>query len=389
MLRTKNSRYFRRLVTAGQSGDTIVEVLIAIAIAAFAIGISYATANRSLQQAIYARERNEALNVIQNQVTDLKFRRQKTPSDASFASFAYPQVKNFCLSNSIDPSSPNWQPILNNDAAATATALSAPANPATANNPFNSGCVYDSKYYIDIVARSVGGSNVNPTVYEVIVRWEPLSGTQLNQASVYYRLGGFGGVAFNGGGSNSPPPNTADIDLGITVLGHPNLTSLPELRVVVDGVIRYAAHDFTMSELSTTCPPSQYGSNFPHSRYGTTLPSYGSNYDLYERCTDFPIQIGNVPMPSKITVQFAHDSTGWNTSRSGCPPAEQSDDICWEDNNIIINSLTVSGNHTVKFDNYDNGSHQGEGVPEPPSGATMPPYHLWMNWSGSAVFDVT
>src|SRR5205814_634877 len=60
-------------------GDTIVEVLMAIAIAAFAIGTCYAIANRSLQHAISARERNEAVNLMEDQIANLKVRYKASP----------------------------------------------------------------------------------------------------------------------------------------------------------------------------------------------------------------------------------------------------------------------------------------------------------------------
>ena len=170
-------------------GDTIVEVLIAIGIAAFAISISYATANRSLQQAISARERNEALNVLQNQVTDLKFRHQLTPS-ANFTQFEAPTVDHFCLDDSAtDPSQTAWAPITNSSSIKTSSPLQA-NNPPTGAAPYDSKCVFagggGGKYYIDITATTVPG-NQNQ-VYLVLVSWNPFSGSQLDQASVYYRF---------------------------------------------------------------------------------------------------------------------------------------------------------------------------------------------------------
>ncbi len=59
-----------RKLTAG--GDTIVEVMIVLAVLGMAIGISYATANRSLLNARQAQENSEATQIAQSQVEALR-----------------------------------------------------------------------------------------------------------------------------------------------------------------------------------------------------------------------------------------------------------------------------------------------------------------------------
>jgi len=167
-------------------GDTIVEVLIAIGIAAFAIGISYATANRSLHQAITARERNEALNVLQNQVADLKFRKQQTPVN-SFNQFTFPTANHFCLDDTAkDPTATNWAPIANSPSITESTALQA-ADPPSASALYNTRCVSSGRYFVDITTQN-STATTSPTLYQVSVRWDQLDGDQLNSASVYYRF---------------------------------------------------------------------------------------------------------------------------------------------------------------------------------------------------------
>ncbi|HET7060453.1 MAG TPA: prepilin-type N-terminal cleavage/methylation domain-containing protein [Candidatus Saccharimonadales bacterium] len=56
---------------ANQSGDTIVEVMIVLAVLGLAIGISYATANRSLLNARQAQENSQASAAAQSQVEQL------------------------------------------------------------------------------------------------------------------------------------------------------------------------------------------------------------------------------------------------------------------------------------------------------------------------------
>lgn len=194
-----------------QAGDTIVEVLIAIAVAAFAIGTSYAIANRSLQQAITSRERNEAVNVVQSQISALKLRyindknaftgtdsaynnpakgfAVKTTSIPSLSSLPYTDF-HFCLDEqSASPSDTThpWARITNNflsDDDAT--------NISNVNR-YNSGCIRDvsgTQYFVDISAQITAGSNnaKNRTVYKLAVRWAQ-TGTSVNgETVVYYRF---------------------------------------------------------------------------------------------------------------------------------------------------------------------------------------------------------
>ena len=158
-----------------QNGDTIVEVLIAITIAAFAIGISYSTAQRSLQQAIAAREHNQALDILENQVADLNYRFQKDSDyNGNFAS-----KSNFCLGDNANPGDPAWR--LDQS---SVTSNSPPATP-----PYNAGCqtVNGGANYFANISTTGGVGNTNPTLYTITVRWYRLGGG-INKTSIYYKL---------------------------------------------------------------------------------------------------------------------------------------------------------------------------------------------------------
>lgn len=158
-----------------QSGDTIVEVLIAITIAAFAIGISYSTAQRSLQQAIAAREHNQALDILENQVADLNYRFQKDSDyNGNFAS-----KSNFCLGDNANPGDSGWRMDQ-----ASVTSNSPPATP-----PYNTGCqtINGGANYFANISTSGGVGNTNPTVYTITVRWYRLGGG-INKATLFYKL---------------------------------------------------------------------------------------------------------------------------------------------------------------------------------------------------------
>lgn len=174
--------------TQRNRGDTIVEALLALAIATFAVGIAYATANHSLQQAITARERNQALNLIQNQITDLRIRFQK---DANFnTNFGAPANDNFCLADNA-PTVTNatpWIPYKN----------PSPSPTILNSSNYDGNCIITvpsvgTNFYINTQARPILGQDpsINSTVFQIFVRWDRLGGGT-NQASLFYRPNGNG-----------------------------------------------------------------------------------------------------------------------------------------------------------------------------------------------------
>jgi type II secretory pathway pseudopilin PulG len=164
-------------------GDTIIEVLIAIGIAAFAIGTSYAIASKSLQQAISARERNQAINVMENQLNALKFREQQTDA-ATFASKFSTPVSHFCLDETAtDPTvASSWNPKQNLGNITADT----PLQTGSSGTTYNTACQKSADYFVDITTINRGGRV--PTVYIINVRWERIGGGPVNEASVYYRF---------------------------------------------------------------------------------------------------------------------------------------------------------------------------------------------------------
>lgn len=181
-------------------GDTIVEVLIAIAVAAFVIGTSYAIANHSLQTAINARDRGQALNLIEGQIAALKFRYKtdKANFPKNFevpAGFVGPGIAfHFCMDTTwlgpYDPNTAKEGPQSNttlNEANANNLALSDP--------DYNAICkptVDGTTYYLDIAAMETAASRVltgSPTtVYKIEARWAGVGVSQTQQATIYYRF---------------------------------------------------------------------------------------------------------------------------------------------------------------------------------------------------------
>lgn len=83
-----------------QRGDTIVEVMIVLAVLGLAIGISYATANRSLLNARQAQENSEATEYVQAQIENLRvLAPNSTPANLSLATNIFRQTVPFCIKN--------------------------------------------------------------------------------------------------------------------------------------------------------------------------------------------------------------------------------------------------------------------------------------------------
>ena len=93
-------------------GDTIVEVLIALAVLSLAFGISYATANRSLEVSQNAQEHSLALEYLNAQIEGLRYVANQPGQTIVPASYFTVPRQSFCLvpsGNSLQsepPSSP-------------------------------------------------------------------------------------------------------------------------------------------------------------------------------------------------------------------------------------------------------------------------------------------
>jgi len=86
------------------AGDTIIEVMIVLAVLGLAISISYSTANRSLLNTRQAQENSEATKVLQSQIEGLRILGANGPNDpptAALNPFKYPGT--FCVTGGTTP----------------------------------------------------------------------------------------------------------------------------------------------------------------------------------------------------------------------------------------------------------------------------------------------
>ncbi len=82
-----------RKIRMNQNGDTIVEVMIAMAVASLVIGSAYSISNKSLANSRQAQEHSEAARIAQSQLEQIRqFARSSTTS-----SLLFQDNKSFCI----------------------------------------------------------------------------------------------------------------------------------------------------------------------------------------------------------------------------------------------------------------------------------------------------
>lgn len=85
-----------KLQQLGEVGDTIVEVLIAIAVVSLVLGGAYVTTNKSLQGTRAAAERGNAIKLSESQLEQLKAMLANTTNAAAIAG----KTSDFCITQS-------------------------------------------------------------------------------------------------------------------------------------------------------------------------------------------------------------------------------------------------------------------------------------------------
>lgn len=148
----------------GNRGDTIVEVLLALAVLGSALGIGYATANNSLKGTVQAQEHSQALKIAQDQAERLQ---ANNTLSALYTSTPY------CLTS-----------------ANTKVPVTPPGS-CTDNNLYNKSIVY------------TGSSATDPNGYFTItVSWASIKGTGNDKVQLNYKVHQpvAGSTSFGGGG---------------------------------------------------------------------------------------------------------------------------------------------------------------------------------------------
>lgn len=145
-----------RQLYAHAKGDTIVEVLIVLAVLGGALGFAYGIANKSLLQGQDAQEHTEAVKILEGQIEQLRAVVSQAGSNPSFPSY-------FCLDANNNPQS-----------------IGNPAN----HSSYPPACVKgQSLFYIYIIP-----NNPSANTYLATCVWDNVMGTGQDTVTLAYRV---------------------------------------------------------------------------------------------------------------------------------------------------------------------------------------------------------
>ncbi len=148
-----------------QRGDTIIEVLLAMAVLGMVLGTSFGIVNRSLATGRDAQERSEATKLAESQLEKLKTA-SSDPNNKFFDDSVMAESKIYCITDTL------------------AVVTNTDTDPMPENGDlesYNSGCMTgpDGRYRMSIVRSG--------NIFTVRTRWNSIRGEQLNEAKVTYR----------------------------------------------------------------------------------------------------------------------------------------------------------------------------------------------------------
>lgn len=160
----------------GQRGDTIVEVLIALAVLSIVLTGAYVSSRNSLNNTRDAQERGEALKLAEEQLEKLRNSLATLPAFTTL----YP----FCIDSS---------GVARPHGTSLSTFNTAYAN--VANDPleisasaYDNRCVVNSRYHISLARANPDSSTVEYNNFVARVRWVEISGRTKDEAKIIYRI---------------------------------------------------------------------------------------------------------------------------------------------------------------------------------------------------------
>ena len=160
-----------------QRGDTIVEVLICLAILGSAFGISYATANKALSSARNSEEHSQALQYVNQQLELLRAAAQN--SDANTApNGIFKQNTAFCLSETSPVS------VVRFTSGYTPTGNAAANVQAATTGKYRNQCSVSNLYFYGITYTP----GVNQDVYKVYISWQGIGTLGAQQETLSYKV---------------------------------------------------------------------------------------------------------------------------------------------------------------------------------------------------------
>jgi type II secretory pathway pseudopilin PulG len=173
-----------KLKRATNQGDTIVEVLIVLAVLGFALSISYASASRSLKDAEQSEQNSYATKLAEQQIEEIRaVTIQSTPGPGGngIAAFSFPTQA--CPATVTTTS--NCQIFFMTDNNETTQAAAIQITPTNTLTDTAYGATYTiTDYYYP---QSLGSPPINFNNFAVNVSWPDISGGT-NNVWFYYRV---------------------------------------------------------------------------------------------------------------------------------------------------------------------------------------------------------
>ncbi len=189
-----------RLERQKQRGDTIVEVLISLAIISVVLAAGYALASHSLNSSTRAQQRSEALAYAQGQVEFIK--NACSDPSAPLCTAYKNQAQGFCV-----------QPSGAVDSSVNTDGLCSNYPDKTTTSPYGVGVIYDPL----------------SKVFSVSAAWTSTSGSALDELDLYYKLPGQGAPVCDPATEScgcAPSCPTADPDFAISA--SPKSLTIPQ-----------------------------------------------------------------------------------------------------------------------------------------------------------------
>jgi type II secretory pathway pseudopilin PulG len=168
-------------------GDTIVEVILCIAIIGQMIVFTYGLARRSLAASVYNSEHIAAMKYAQSQVEALKYRFLHASQAEWLANYSAAGL-NFCLDpDSASSSDSNWSPIIQNTAGNLDQLIVSSSDANYKANCTLAGLSGSAKFFINISTNKSNPANPGPT-YWITVRWESIASRGVSMSQIYFRI---------------------------------------------------------------------------------------------------------------------------------------------------------------------------------------------------------
>lgn len=228
-----------------QTGDTIIEVMMVLAILSMSFGISYATANRGLGQSLNAEQHSEALGLLEGQVEQLR---------SAVSSGQTPPNGYFCMVGTTPTSLPG--------SFTSQDATSDIVDSQGGYTEYGHVCQLSSNYYVSITEAFPVNSNGATYSYKTPVPC--VSGTCSESSFTFM-------IRWDGTGTQGPQQESLTYRIGSSELGYqpPQSVSTTPLPVTIDGD----------SDASCTSPGEYCTSDDPSPAVGSDWV-FSANYNV-------------------------------------------------------------------------------------------------------------